>query len=327
MPRLPLLIAGSMVLSWACSGTAAAIECAKAQSGLETLACSRPVLRDLDNRMAAAYATAREGLGNDRKAVLLANQRNWLRRREQVCAIDLGGADTAASCFADRTAMRLRTLTAAKGGAGVPALAPALIEQRGGKGAFTVTIEYPQIATPETAAQKALNTALKRAAEGDRLWAQKDEDDATNDDLAYEATYDVAFASKYLVSVAFEIYVDDGGAHPNSTTAMVNFDLDRGREIQLGDVLNPDGLPALARFCVDQMKKNRADEDTSEVTEDNVTEVMKSLRSWIVEADRVRVQFDPYTIGSYSQGFFECAIPYTAMAPYRKPSAPLPPRS
>ncbi len=74
----------ALVLGWALHGgavQAAGIDCQRAQSQVEQAICRNPALQTLDNRLNAVYAEALQRQP-ERKAALLAEQKDWLRQRE-----------------------------------------------------------------------------------------------------------------------------------------------------------------------------------------------------------------------------------------------------
>lgn len=100
-----LLLAGACLpASAAAGGDRAGFDCAKAANPTERAICADPVLRGMDRELTAAWTRARTA-SSDRNA-LDADQRGWLRQRNQDC-----GADT--TCLRGRYTLRIAALRAA----------------------------------------------------------------------------------------------------------------------------------------------------------------------------------------------------------------------
>lgn len=99
--------------------SAASFDCYEATAPVEHLICNDPVLNDLDERMAEAYAA--------RKATAKDSQRAWLRERLQACGIPAKGGEptlreqwTTAPCLVGQYRQRLSALGAAVGDVAPP---------------------------------------------------------------------------------------------------------------------------------------------------------------------------------------------------------------
>ena len=56
----------------------------------------------------------------------------------------------------------------------------------------------------------------------------------------------------------------------------------------------------------------------------NVAEATDKIANWSFGADKATVTYDPYAVGAYVEGAYQCEIPYTMLKPLAKPSFPLP---
>jgi uncharacterized protein YecT (DUF1311 family) len=64
---------------------ASALDCSSAKTLIEQALCGTSELSDADAAMATAYETLRSVLPGDQRALLLADQRRWLRDRDATC--------------------------------------------------------------------------------------------------------------------------------------------------------------------------------------------------------------------------------------------------
>jgi uncharacterized protein len=89
--RQTLFFLVCLSVSFACVGASPAsdpsFECAKAAIPAERAICASPELRDLDRRLNGRYLEVKAGLGADRRAALVKDQRAWLEQRNRCCGL------------------------------------------------------------------------------------------------------------------------------------------------------------------------------------------------------------------------------------------------
>ena len=129
-----------------------------------------------------------------------------------------------------------------------------------------------------------------------------------------------------------DAYSDSGGAHPNSYIAHINVDLSAGRLLTFADLADARAVKAINAKCVELVKAQRKEKmggDTQDdpFTEDMAANVAKStddLSAWGFGADAATVDYSPYSVGSYAEGYYDCKLPYAFLRPLVKASFPLP---
>ncbi len=141
----------------------------------------------------------------------------------------------------------------------------------------------------------------------------------------------LAYASPQLVSAHVDAYEYTGGAHPNSYTANVNVDMRLGRELAFADLLDKAAAGRIFDLCADQVRKQKIDKGETPDDLGDPAELRKSveaasgdLKAWSFGADAAVIGYDPYAVGAYAEGAFDCMIPYATLRPLAKPDFPLP---
>ena len=101
--RLALLAAGLSLLAGAAHGAGPSFDCGKVEAGsIEALVCQDPALAAADLKLAEVYEAALAKAGNEQPPTLKAEQRGWIKGRDECWK-----ADDKPACVAD--AYRLRT--------------------------------------------------------------------------------------------------------------------------------------------------------------------------------------------------------------------------
>ena len=162
---------------------------------------------------------------------------------------------------------------------------------------------------------------------------QPEKDDPAADRYEYNRDMRLVYASPRLISAHMAAYQDTGGAHPSSFTGDVNIDVAAGREAQFDDLLDARGADKVFAICLKSVQAQKKEkmgadapnsaEDLAELTK-NVKEATRNLGAWSFQADKVSISYDPYAVGSYAEGGYDCEIPYANLKGLARPAFPLP---
>jgi peptidoglycan-N-acetylglucosamine deacetylase len=262
--------------------------------------------------------------------VLLADQRQWVTRREGWCGHQTG--DALDRCVLDETEDR-RHFLAGEGpnaAADAPRVAPGFFHEER-KGRYIISIEYPQIVAPENAAAAAFNRAARDIAFGKDAVAEyrnMEPPRIPGADNSYQVQYRVSYLGPRLAGVVFTISTFAGGAHPNSSRTSLAFDLAQGRGLRLTDLLADPGqaIPAISAVCKAQLEAEAAKQDWKLFDDANFAAVVGDAANWSADKDGVAILFDPYSVAAYYVGPRECRLGYGELAAWLKSDGPLPPR-
>lgn len=140
-------------------------------------------------------------------------------------------------------------------------------------------------------------------------------------------SYTVALAQDDLMSVKFDVSsYYQGAAHPNSYSAVLNYDLRNGKQLKLADLFNPGAkyLQALSTYCIADLKKQAKDKGLLEdQIQDGASPAAKNYKSWTITKRGLGIVFDAYQVGPYAAGPQFVLVPYSALKDLIKPDGPI----
>jgi Protein of unknown function (DUF3298) len=142
--------------------------------------------------------------------------------------------------------------------------------------------------------------------------------------------YDIRLATDDLISVEFgEGQYSRGAAHPNSATAVLNYDVKNGKKLSLADLFSPNSkyLDVISAYCIKALQE-RARKDSDEMLTDDTIKTGASPRADNYRAVAITrkglwVTFDPYQVAPYAAGPQFVMIPYSALKDIIKPGGPI----
>jgi uncharacterized protein YecT (DUF1311 family) len=310
--------------------SAAAFDCKKAATPSGKAICADPAALAADAAMSAAFQALLHSAPASQHPQIAAAQARWLPTRDGNCADSKGPG--LGACLA-RESDRRRAFLAGQpeAGPGAPGhIAPWFRYEKGGQGRAEVDLELMKFVNPTSAAERTFNAAVEKLT-GDIV--QPEKDDLAADSFAYDWSMRLTYASLRFLSAHLAGYVNSGGAHPNSFTANVNVDFTLGREARFEDAFAPDSAAKIFAFClksVREQKKERLGDDAPKSAEDlkslvhDVEEATKKLDVWSFGADKATIDYDPYAVGAYAEGAYDCEIPYAMLRGLTKLGFPLP---
>jgi uncharacterized protein YecT (DUF1311 family) len=332
MTRSRILFAFTAALLLAASAAAAppAPDCRQAKTPAEQAICGNAELAAADKAMAEAYAALRAKLPPEQQRALLADQRRWITRRTAACGDKT--EEALAQCLLAETEARRRFFAgeSPNGAAGGPRIVPAVFHEIR-KGRYEISIEYPQVLTPRSAAATAFERAARAIAFGKNAvkeYREMERPMAAGAENYYGATYETTYLDPRLVSVVFTISTFTGGAHPNSARLALMFDLTQGRAINLADVLaEPNGAVAeIAAVCKTKLEEQAKKDDWELFDNADIAGVVGAAENWAADKDGIEILFDPYSIAAYVYGPHECRLSHADLKRWQKSDGPLPPQ-
>jgi uncharacterized protein YecT (DUF1311 family) len=324
--------AAALALALAILGVAPAyaIDCKHAHSPGEKAICADPAARAADADLGKTFEALRETLDPKARSQLVAAELAWLRRRDLNECTDPDAAKLA-TCLATQSRARVAFLTGApQAGPGAPGrLAPVFRMRKGAKGRTDIDIEVLKFVDPSAAAQRAFNAAVDKLSDDIQ---EPEKDDPAADRYAFNVSMRLAYASPRLISAHATEYSDFGGAHPNVNSADINVDVAQGRVATFDDLLDKAGAQKVFALCLKQVRGERRERGANEETSaddlkalaDSVAKASADLGVWSFGAEAATLTYDPYAVGAYAEGAFDCTIPYSTLRPLAKPSFPLP---
>jgi hypothetical protein len=205
---------------------------------------------------------------------------------------------------------------------------------------YEISVEYPQVTNAPSGRFDKFNQECKslinrevagfRKEMNDRAAEQSAEtpsEGTAGSDLG--AGYTIAIANDNLISVQFDIggYYE-GAAHPNSHSAVINFDAKNGKVLKLADLFKPGAkyLQAISAYCIKDLKSQAKGPDaplTAETIAEGAGPQAKNFQSWTIERKGLAIAFDAYQVGPYVAGPQRVLIPYAALREMINPDGAL----
>jgi uncharacterized protein YecT (DUF1311 family) len=306
-------------------------DCSRANTVAEKAICADPDLAAADAAMAQAYASMREVLPPDQQPALVADQRQWVGLRDDICGVVEGREHN--RCLRSVTDKRRRLLAGEgpEGAADAPRLLPAFFRDAR-KGRYEISVAYPRLGgnvAPAVAAafDQAVRDIVLRAkvvAEYRGLPPPRNPTSLNS----YNVTYDITYIDPRLASVTFAISTYSGGAHPNSEHTNLVFDLVAGRRFSLADIVAvpPQAIEVISTMCRNQLAEKAAKGRWELLSDADFPAVVGEIGNWAPDNDGVSILFNPYSVAAYVVGLQDCRLSYAELAPLLKPGGPLPPR-
>lgn len=200
------------------------------------------------------------------------------------------------------------------------------IEIKNKKPKYEAAINYPQIENPSGKSQEGFNAFIKKDAQAGadsfKVW-MKDWD--TPKELKGTGSYydiwdSVLYSDSRIISAHF--YGDSyfsGAAHPNNWSYSINYDMEKNKEVKLGDLFTGDYVNVISKYCITditrQKKENYAPDlmQPDESTLDGAGPKEENFKVFNPTTDGFLVTFPTYQVGAYVEGPIDVLIPYSAL--------------
>lgn len=190
---------------------------------------------------------------------------------------------------------------------------------------FDITVEYPELSGVAPAVAAEFNRLAKLKAMNDMAEFRKAMLAQTAEELKWskqrgmnnysETYYSITYADSEVISVWYGNSSYSGGAHPNSNSFTLNFDLKTGRELALADLFKPRSnfLQVLSTYCVQELKKEVQEASDDEWIERGAGPKAENYRSWNISKNGLVVNFDAYQVAAYVAGPQEVVVPFATL--------------
>lgn len=196
---------------------------------------------------------------------------------------------------------------------------------------YTIDIAYPDIANSAAAVrvEEIVQEEVTRFKEGNVALIDQAETTRIREmDRRYElsAEYET-YTSEDFISYVFSIYLDTGGAHPNSFFRTVVFD-ENGEEWLLADIF-VEGAPYLSRLSEEAYTRvlaeltSRAGGEVTPEMEEGVrlgtAPSSEAIQFFYLNNDELHLLFPPYQVAAYAAGSFDIVIPLSELQDILRP--------
>ena len=110
--------------------------------------------------------------------------------------------------------------------------------------------------------------------------------------------------------------MNEGGAHGNHGAGNFNIDMASGRLIAIGDVLAEPPAAILTLWCKQQIDAEKQKRDArhrprpkAQLRDEAIAAQLRDASELEHRGDGDVVSFDPYAMGAYAEGAYECRFP------------------
>ncbi len=162
----------------------------------------------------------------------------------------------------------------------------------------------------------AKETVMKHVTDFKKIMSEFSENDRKNlpKGVSYSLTigYTVEYLGDEFVSVYFWRSDYTGGAHPNSWSFVLNYDLEKSRIVELKDLFKPDSgyLDFISKKSIEQIAKKQGEYADRDWIGRGAGAKLKNFANWNATKKGLRFTFDAYQVGSYAEGPYETFIPF-----------------
>lgn len=305
-----LLLAGLLTVT---AAPAFAIDCIKAATPVEKTICGKPALKAADDALGAAYSALRASLDAAGKAALRGDQLKWLKQRDGICSEWDQASPPDAACLMRVTVERTDMLTAKplRAGPGAPAFRPVFYRRVDEAASIEVSVVYPELVDASSPALKRLDALLAGPADG--------ADQAVEGPYGRIMSFRIGYASGRFVSVRYDAYEFTGGAHGMSYGSAVNFLMAEGRALTLADFIDANGRAGAIAACRDSIRAQKRERGVPvEMIEESLGDealatAVDQITAWSFDDRGALVHYNPYDLGSYAEGDYDCVIPWARL--------------
>jgi hypothetical protein len=137
-------------------------------------------------------------------------------------------------------------------------------------------------------------------------------------DIAYNIliSYTVEKINKHMISLLFFGREYTGGAHGNSWSFVLNYDLKNNRQLVLSDLFSEenDFLAIISKQSIAQILNKLGNHGVKEWVEGGAGKNIENFKSWSITKTGLKFTFDPYQVASYADGIFTTVVPYDAFS-------------
>jgi len=128
--------------------------------------------------------------------------------------------------------------------------------------------------------------------------------------------YDKGELSDEIVSIVFNVYNFEGGAHGASYFVPLNYNPTTKQEIKLSDLYpnQPDYLKKISDYCIKDLTKQLTDSSGIEMTDSSWIQRgaganAENFQFFLINKDNIVFYFPQYQVAAYAAGDFKVTMP------------------
>lgn len=193
--------------------------------------------------------------------------------------------------------------------------------------AFTITAQTPQLSGSDDPRVLAFNQVLHDLVQGEIDVFRQEFMNAPVIEVAaasfLEITHTLAAQYGDIWSFKFVFFFyNNGAAHPGDYSMTLNYDLDQGRELTLGDLFLPNSnyLEVISQYCIAELGKQPFFDGPFTTGADPTEE---NYRNWNITPEGLMITFDTYQVAPGAAGPQVVIVPYGQLSALIDPQGPL----
>lgn len=331
--RLRAVTSAILIFAGFCA-PALALDCQKATSAIDKAICADPAAAAADTAMGSAYSVLFGSASDSEKKQILRSQREWLKLRSGECSEDKKPSVTCLREWTERRSLFLQGKPETGPGTGPNPghdLIPIIIAKPGTPKLYELDIALLKFITPTQPGEELFNKEVAKLVK--EAPSGKDDDDQRDVTYSYDLHMRLTYASPKFLSARMENYLFSGGAHGNSSVNNINIDVVKGKDLSFADVFTPEAKAKLSDLCFSQIKAQKKEKDQDMASDGlfSTTEMRKTIEDgagkfdgWSFTDKQATISFDPYELGAYVEGSYECTFSNDVLHPLYKADSVLP---
>jgi len=202
-----------------------------------------------------------------------------------------------------------------------PRVVTKVIKENIPRNKISITVRYPQISG---VAAQAFNSNAEQLVRRQINNFKKGLDPPARYDRTRELSisYKTGFVDSRLISIDFGAGTDTGGAHPNSYSFVLNYDLKSQRQLALNDLFKPNSghLRTISNYCIQQLRNKLSDYES---LRDGAAPTLANYDSWVISGRGLQITFDAYQVASYAEGPQTVLVPWSVLRGLILPNGPV----
>jgi hypothetical protein len=202
----------------------------------------------------------------------------------------------------------------------IPRITGKTIKEKNPRLKTDISARYPQISGSRSADRfNSISEQLVRKHISDF----KRELDCSAEDRFCELSigYKTGLVTNRIISVEFGAGTDTGGAHPNSYSFVLNYDVDKQQVLSLDDLFSSSNfLGTISDYCIRKLRDQGLDYET---LRDGAAPKSDNYDSWLITRSGLQITFDAYQVASYAEGPKTVTVPYSVLKNQIAPGGPI----
>ena len=309
-----------IILSVLNSTYAASFNCNQAYRPQEKFICQNEDVSKLDDALGKAYQEHMKLLPKNAQSLVQASQRSWLAYWPMTCSasstalkLDANSKD----CVVDAYRSRITDLNSSVAIDGrniykvneYRFIAPKTAVEA----PSNHTISFPQVIA-QSLNDASINAWLARDLKKWHAGLDLDSDTGLSVSL-------VASGVSLLHAIEVQYFFGHGAAHPQTNKAHLYFMPSAGRSLNASDIFADKRWSAvLADFVFKKLQQKLG--DSLQVSNANeLIPLLSQPSSWTISKNSFGLEFNPYEVAPYSEGFVVIEVPLSLVRPYLTPFA------